>query len=125
MAILGVGLDISQVERIGRILSGPQGERFAARCFTENERGCCDGKAERFAARFAAKEALYKALCAAAGGPFELRFQEAEVFHLNGVPKFRLAERPARAVAQLGASIHLSMTHDGVGAAVVIVEAAR
>src|SRR5437660_11871523 len=62
--ILGIGTDLAQVERIRRTIA-QYGDRFLRRVFTERERGYALSKAnsaERFAARFAAKEAGMKAI---------------------------------------------------------------
>ena len=62
--IVGVGIDLCQVSRIRAALSRHEG-RFATRVFTDGERAYCDERADpaqHYAARFAAKEALLKAL---------------------------------------------------------------
>lgn len=62
--VLGVGVDIVEIERI-RALLERYGERFARRVFTEAERNYCESRrngASCYAARFAAKEAVLKAL---------------------------------------------------------------
>lgn len=65
MLILGHGIDLVEVQRIERMLER-YGERFITRCFTQAERDYCDQRparrAEHYAARFAAKEAVVKAL---------------------------------------------------------------
>ena len=62
--IVGVGLDLCLISRMARALSRSEG-RFAARVFTAEERQYCDERAapaQHYAARFAAKEAILKAL---------------------------------------------------------------
>ena len=62
--IVGIGSDIVDVDRIGRTLAR-FGDRFTERVFTEEERGRAEGKANRaaiYARRYAAKEAVWKAL---------------------------------------------------------------
>jgi holo-[acyl-carrier protein] synthase len=70
------------------------------------------------AARFAAKEALYKALSPSSG----LQWHDAEVInHENGKPDFLFRG----AIADLidGASVHLSLSHDaGIASAMVVIE---
>ncbi|MBM4109449.1 MAG: holo-[acyl-carrier-protein] synthase [Phycisphaerae bacterium] len=64
VSIVGHGVDIVAVERIGRMVA-EHGERFLSRVFTAKERAYAQGKArgaEHLAARFAAKEAAFKAL---------------------------------------------------------------
>src|SRR5262249_17927946 len=64
--IVGVGLDICEVDRIRRALESPTGTRFRTRVFTEEEQAYCEarrrGRFASYAARFAAKEAAMKAL---------------------------------------------------------------
>lgn len=74
------------------------------------------------AARFAAKEALAKAL----GSPGGLSWQHAEVRRLaSGAPQFELSGTVARRVEELGiATVHLSISHDaGLATAFVVCEA--
>ncbi len=65
MEIRGHGIDLVEIARIERMLE-QHGERFLARCFTEVERTYADSgggrRAERYAARFAGKEAVLKAI---------------------------------------------------------------
>ena len=56
-----MGVDIVEIERIAKTLAR-FGQRFLQRVFTEEEIAYCQGKPERLAARFAAKEAVAKAL---------------------------------------------------------------
>jgi len=58
---VSVGVDIVEIERIARTLAR-FGERFLRRVYTEAEIAYCRGKPSRLAARFAAKEAVAKAL---------------------------------------------------------------
>jgi len=61
-SVRGVGVDIIEIDRVAAMIDN---ERFVARVFTDAEREYCDGganRAERFAGRFAAKEAVAKAL---------------------------------------------------------------
>ena len=62
--IVGLGTDIVQVERIARAME-QYGDHFLEKVFTPEERGYCDSRpnrAERYAVRFAAKEAFSKAI---------------------------------------------------------------
>lgn len=123
--IIGLGMDVVDIARIGRILGGPaeRAERFLARCFTGRERAYCDrarDRATRYAARFAAKEAASKAL----GAPAGIGWHDVEVVRGEGPPSLVLsgvAERAARAAGV--ARAHLTLTHDaGVAAATVVLE---
>jgi holo-[acyl-carrier protein] synthase len=125
--ILGVGLDVVEVERIRRMV-GPEApagtaERFVARCFTGEERRYCEARrdpATFYAARFAAKEAASKAL----GAPEGIRFTDVEVRRGDGAPELVLSGAALRAAQGRGVErIHVTLTHDGgIAAAVVILE---
>ena len=108
--ILGVGVDIIDVERIQSALDNPRtGERFRVRVFTDEEVAYCARRrnaAESFAARFAAKEAMMKALGRAYG------WREIEVIRGKGAPTLRLHGRAQQHAAALGMErIHLSLSH--------------
>ncbi len=64
MTLLAHGIDIVSVPRIAEMLDR-HGDRFLSRCFTESERAYCDARSKRiqhYAGRFAAKEAVLKAI---------------------------------------------------------------
>ncbi len=121
-------MDLADIDRIARLL-GRHPERARRRLFTAVERAHCDRRGEparHFAARFAAKEAAYKAL----SGSEEARhihWQEIEVTNspLDGRPLMVFHGAAAKRAAELGVSmIHMSLTHsDHVAAAVVVLEA--
>ena len=114
--IVGVGIDVVDIARFERSLTRSPG--LAVRLFTEGERGL---PPRSLAARFAAKEALAKAL----GAPRGLRWTDAEIVASPvGRPYLRVAGTVAAAAAQLGVSSwHLSLSHDaGIASAVVIAE---
>ncbi len=122
--IVGVGLDVCSVPRVRRSLRR-FGPRFLRRVLTEAEEAYClahRDPAEPFAARFAAKEALLKAM----GVPPGLRWQQMEVVRDGrGAPSLRLTGGAAAAAERLGVRRSwLSITHDhGLAAAVVVLEA--
>ncbi|MFY0522068.1 holo-ACP synthase [Archangium gephyra] len=122
MAILGLGMDICAVARIQRILDGPRAERFLERVYTQAERALCGARADAasaYAARFAAKEALVKAL----GAPPGLTWQDMEVVREGGPPRFRLSGVALAEMEKRGAEAFLALTHDaGVAAATVILQ---
>jgi holo-[acyl-carrier protein] synthase len=111
--IHGVGIDVVDVYRFKQSLERTPG--LEPKLFTEIER---IKSIQSLAARFAAKEALVKALNAKNG----ILWHEAEVVNLeSGKPMFIFYG----AVADLvdGANVHLSISHDaGIAAAIVIVE---
>ncbi|HPH25542.1 MAG TPA: holo-ACP synthase [Pseudomonadota bacterium] len=121
--ILGVGLDLCPIERMQRALER-SGSRFSQKVFTEAERAYCSARgqpAQHFAARFAAKEAVLKAL----GVPSGLSWHELEVVSTaGGAPELRLSGVAATLAAERGIRrLHLSLTHSGnMAAAVVIIE---
>jgi len=116
---LRVGLDLIEIDRVRRALER-HGDGFRERCFTAAERDYCEGKAnpaQHYAGRFAAKEAVGKAL----GTGVHFTWKEIEI---RGRPKpgVHLSGRTARAAERLGAGqIELSMTHSRELAAAVAV----
>ena len=117
--MLRVGVDMMDIERIARS-SERYGDRFYSRFFTENERKQCEGQPHRLAARFAAKEAVAKALGTGIG---DVRWVEIEVdCDSKGRPILRLHGGAARLAADLGLTtweISLSHTHEQAIAFVV------
>jgi holo-[acyl-carrier protein] synthase len=122
--IVGVGIDVVAVSRFTQALD--RTPTLAERVFTQAERVTHAGRprsAESLAARFAAKEALAKAL----GAPGKLRWHDAEVVVLgSGQPDLAVRGTVAARAGELGvARWHLSLSHDGgVAIAVVIAESA-
>ena len=111
--IVGTGIDIAEVPRIRQSIER-FGERFLQRVFTDGEIRYCESKAnrfERYAARFAAKEAGMKAL--GTGWNFGVRWRDLEVARKpGGRPTLMLHGKAAEFAAKLGAtSIALSLTH--------------
>jgi holo-[acyl-carrier protein] synthase len=111
--IVGTGIDIAEVPRIAESIAR-FGERFLNRVFTEGEIKYCDAKAnraERYAARFAAKEAGMKAL--GTGWNHGVRWRDVEVRRQpGGRPTLVFHGRAAEFAAQLGTrNIALSLTH--------------
>ena len=118
MAIVGLGIDVVAIARFEEALERSPG--FLDRVFTPNERGL--GTAS-LAARWAAKEALAKAL----GAPSGLSWQDAEVVsEASGRPTLQVRGTVAARAAELGiTTFHLSLSHDaGIASAVVVAEGA-
>ncbi len=116
--IAGIGVDVVDLARFERALTRTPGLR--ARLFTEGER---ELPLRSLAGRFAAKEALLKAL----GQTDGVRWHDmAVVAGDDGDPDFALAGRAAEIAAARGiARIHVSMSHDaGIATAFVIAETA-
>ena len=124
--IVGLGMDLVKIERVWAMIQR-RPERALRRLFTEAEARRCGASrhpAESYAARFAAKEAFFKAVGTGVGGGGE--WTEVEVVSLpTGAPTLRLTGRAAEVAAARGAiRIHLTLTHAGdTAAAVVILEA--
>jgi len=112
--ILGHGLDLTDTDRIARMLE-EHGERFLSRCFTAGERAYCDThtarRAEVYAARFAAKEAVLKALGTGLSGG--IQWTDVEVTReASGKPGVKLSGKAAEIAVSSGISaIALSLTH--------------
>ena len=115
-----VGVDLIEIERIRRALER-HGDGFRTRCFTAAEVDYCESKAnpaQHYAGRFAAKEAVGKAL----GSGVLFTWKEIEI---RGRPKpgVFLSGRTARWAAERIGEVHieLSMTHSRELAAAVAV----
>jgi holo-[acyl-carrier protein] synthase len=124
MAVLGLGMDVCSVDRVARVLHGPNGARFRERVYTPAEVATCEKRSDAataYAARFAAKEALVKAL----GAPAGIRWRDMEVVNAStGAPEFALTGVAGREVKARRARVLLALTHDaGVAAATVVLEA--
>jgi holo-[acyl-carrier protein] synthase len=117
--IVGVGQDLVHVPRLARIVERWD-RRFLDRCFSAEEQTYClryRDPAPHFAARFAAKEAFYKAL--SRGRPMGIWFLDAEV--VRG-PSLVFSSRADRLVREERLTqVHLTMTHDGEYASAVVV----
>ncbi|MFD0261242.1 holo-ACP synthase [Kitasatospora indigofera] len=120
--IIGIGIDVAAIDRFGAAMERTPG--MAERLFTPAELTLPSGvrrSPASLAARFAAKEALAKAL----GAPGGLHWHDAEVHtEPSGRPVLRVTGTVAARAAELGVgSWHVSLSHDaGVASAVVIAE---
>ena len=118
-----VGVDLIEIERIARALERYPG--FRERCFTEAERSYCDSRpnpAQHYAARFAGKEAVGKALGFGVARAFA--WHDIEIAG-RPKPSVRLSGRLAAwAEGRAAGAIDLSMTHSrGLAAAVCVIAA--
>ncbi|MDO9175428.1 MAG: holo-ACP synthase [Actinomycetota bacterium] len=126
--IVGLGVDIVEIDRMKQALA--RRPRLKERLFSESERAYCDKRSKpevHYALRFAAKEAVLKALGTGFSG---MRFTDVEVVReQNGRPTPKLAGRAAEHAAELGVvEMHLSLsfTHStAVASAVAITEEGR
>ena len=123
---VGLGIDLVQIERMERILE--RTPSFASKVFSEAECAYCDGcasPATHYATRFAAKEAVLKAL--GTGFAFGIHPRDVEVIrHVGGRPTAKLSGRAEEIATQLKVvelPISLSYTHtDAVACAMAITE---
>lgn len=134
MTVLSHGIDLVEIARIARMLADHP-ERFAEKCFTAAERAYCDRstrrRAEHYAARFAAKEAVLKAL--GTGWRDGIAWTDIEIVRADsGAPSIALSGEAARIAGSLGvARWSLSMSHAGgdggyaVASAIALTDSAR
>ena len=114
MHIVGHGIDLVEVSRIAELLER-HGERFLERCFTAAERGYSDASVKRreehLAARFAAKEAVLKAL--GTGWRDGIAWTDIEVVRRpSGQPLVQLSGEAQKVATALGAvEWHVSLSH--------------
>lgn len=111
MNIIGIGVDLVDVERVKRILQ--RHRTFARRVFTPAEIAYCEAQAspaECFAARWAAREACRKAL----GGVRRMRWQDVRVERApSGAPRLVLAGTSKSRMDALGVSdVMVALTHE-------------
>jgi holo-[acyl-carrier protein] synthase len=117
--ILGIGVDLVDISRFEKAIN--QTPKLRDRLFTENER---ELTTQSLAARFAAKEALVKAVGKAKG----LSFQGVSVVkNKDGKPSFELTGETKQTVIDQGIdNLHLSLSHDGnMAIAYVVAESAK
>ena len=120
MEIVGLGVDICEIARMERALTRHPSMR--ARMFTTEEIAYCDGKArpaESYAGRFAAREAVIKAL----GGYRSRRWQDISVTRsAAGAPAIALAGNAKRRADALGVDrVLITFTHERTNAVAVAV----
>lgn len=113
MRVFGIGIDVVEVARIAAAIER-HGEPFLNRIFTAAERGYCASRKQsplHFAARFAAKEAVAKALGTGIGS--QAGWLDLEVIHHpSGAPKIRLAGPAASFATTRGITeVQISLSH--------------
>ncbi len=108
--IQGIGVDIVDVKRMKKSIE-TWGPAFLQKVFTPNEIKYCKSRKksyEHFAARFAAKEAVSKAMSTGWSGSF--RWKDVEVLNEpSGAPKIILSNNVAKTLK--GCRVHLSLSH--------------
>ncbi|MDP2622716.1 MAG: holo-ACP synthase [Actinomycetota bacterium] len=109
MRIVGLGIDLADIERVGRVLE--KYPRFAERCFTEHERQYAFRFARperRLAARFAGKEAVMKSM---GTGWRRIRWTDVEITG-GGKPTVRIRGTAKRRAEMLGVTgFEVTITH--------------
>jgi len=113
MRVYGIGVDVVEIERIEEVL-GRHGRRFLEKILTEEERAYCDLQADplpHIAARFAAKEAVAKALGTGIGR--DLGWLDMEVRRdPRGAPEMFLSGAGAEFARQVGiVEVKISLSH--------------
>ncbi len=121
--IVGLGMDLLEVQRMEGALRR-RGERLLQRLFTGAERDACraaGGGTWRWAARFAAKEAVLKAL--GTGWAEGVGWHQVEILRAaNGRPHVRLSGVALETARSLGGDLcHVSLTHQKSHAAAVAI----
>ncbi len=119
MQIVGLGVDLADIERVGRVLE--KYPRFAERCFTDHEREYAFRFAKperRLAARFAGKEAVMKSM---GTGWRRIRWKDIEITG-GGKPTVRMQGNATRRAEMLGVTeILVTITHTDTSALVMAV----
>jgi holo-[acyl-carrier protein] synthase len=113
MRVHGIGVDVVEIDRIEEVL-GRHGRRFLEKILTEEERAYCDLQADplpHIAARFAAKEAVAKALGTGIGG--DLGWLDMEVRRdPRGAPEMCLSGAGAAFARRMGiVEVKISLSH--------------
>src|SRR5579885_949136 len=114
MSILGVGIDIVHIPRL-RLIAERWQDKFLGRVYTEAERSIVRRRAAPYASlagRFAAKEAILKAL--GTGWSRGIRWQDIEVLNDQaGRPRAVVGGRAAALLREAGVTaVHVSLSHD-------------
>jgi holo-[acyl-carrier protein] synthase len=121
--IIGLGIDLVLIEKIAKSV---ERDAFKLKVFTTAEIEICEAtanSAERYAGKFAAKEALMKAI--GKGIRQEVWFSQIEVLNLEtGAPAILTSGEAEKALSSLGVDrVHLSISHtEGMAVAVVVLE---
>ncbi len=119
MRIIGLGVDLADVDRVERVLG--KYPRFAERCFTDHEREYAfrfASPARRFAARFAGKEAVMKSM---GTGWRRIRWTDIEITG-GGKPTVKMSGNALRRAEMLGVSeVMVTITHTDTSALVMAI----
>jgi holo-[acyl-carrier protein] synthase len=109
--VLGIGIDIIEIDRIKKSVDR-FGDLFINKIFTETEKEYCLNKKNKYqhlAARFAAKEAIFKAISSATG--FSFGWKDLEIYNeKNGMPRVQLLGKLADFLGE-GKDLKITMSH--------------
>jgi len=105
------GVDIIEIDRVKESIEGTEG-KFCERVYTEKEKEYCENKKnqkyQHYAARFAAKEAVFKAISSKLQDKYEISWKDIEILNdKNGRPFVNIANDNAKQIED----IDLSMSH--------------
>jgi len=121
MSIIAIGVDLCDVQRLNKIIN-EHGERFLKKVYTTGEITYCAIKSDEgaaYAARFAAKEALLKAI--GTGLRDGINWKDIEVVNDElGKPEFKLYGKTSSVIGNRRVMVSLSHTHEYAVAFVVI-----
>lgn len=123
--VKGIGIDLVDIRRMQKIMEKDSGPAFLQRTFTEAERGqagTARNPAEYYAARFAAKEAVFKAVAhLTPSHAFDLRIVET-LNRGDGSPYVNITDRLQPVLKQAGVTaLHISITTEGDYAAAFVI----
>ncbi|MCI0474969.1 MAG: holo-ACP synthase [Anaerolineales bacterium] len=120
--MLSAGIDLIEVKRVEETIAR-YGDRFLTRVFTANELQYCRGRAHQLAARFAAKEAVSKALGVGIQHRDGVSWREIEIVSdARGKPAVRLTGKAARRAAQSNLkNFAISLSHTRAHAIALVV----
>ena len=116
---LATGVDIIEIARVQEVITR-HGQHYLDRVFTEAERQLCGEKIDSLAVRFAAKEAVSKALGSGIG---QVSFQDVEILQNDeGAPILHLYGKAATKAESLGLKTwSISLSHDQTQAIAMVV----
>ncbi len=121
MDVVGLGIDIVDIRKMKKAISGKIGKRLVENTFTKNERECAGKNIAKLATNFAAKEAVYKAFKT---GWIEGRDVEVLRDRETGAPLIKLhgeIERIAKKRKIKKVLVSLSFTNDYAVAAAILI----
>ncbi|MBR3674061.1 MAG: holo-ACP synthase [Clostridia bacterium] len=119
------GIDIVEIKRIENLIN-EYGDKFLNRVYTEQEINYCNNKNvnkyESFAARFSAKEAVFKAISELLDNKFDMEWKNVEIVNNeNGRPSVVLSEELLEKIGNANLQIDISLSHSNISAIASVV----